>query len=621
MTVSQKGIVLRKLHFSGAEVEPAELEFTHGLNLLYGASNTGKSFTAKVIDFMLGARDLPNIPERQPYDTALLSLELPESGTATIRRSLDGGPFEYVSGGLENFAKDGANVRPLSAKHDHSNTDNLSQFLLGELGFESVRVAVDENGKTRSLSFRDLSRYCIVDETSIQAELSPACSEQYQSKTIDRSVLRFLLTGKDDSSISQVTDRKTFKAATAGKLDMLDDMIGEIKAELEADFPDADQLVEQSERIKKTWEEAQREFQAAQESIHEQLIERRRLSEAISKYERRFAEIRIHIDRFDQLKDVYGSDIQRLEGIEEAGFLLALGSDKECPLCGASPKDQKHSHSVDELERTQKAAIVEIKKIQNQQHDLIKTVTALVEEADATEKELEKLSTQLKSTEQALEKLSPSADEKKKRVEDILLVREQVRKGLSLISQREKLEKQHEELTGLKPPTKADKPRLELQTKSTFEFAQIMSEVLREWQFPGKRHVAFDEQTYDFVIDGKHRKDNGKGVRAITHAAFKVAFLLYCRERDLPHPGFILLDTPLLTYRDPLKSKAGALSEDEKELTNTSLKDHFFEHLAKNAQLGQFVVIENVDLPEGIEKTANLEVFTNDLKIGRQGLL
>jgi hypothetical protein len=33
----------------------------------------------------------------------------------------------------------------------------------------------------------------------------------------------------------------------------------------------------------------------------------------------------------------------------------------------------------------------------------------------------------------------------------------------------------------------------------------------------------------------RHRKDNGKGVRAITHAAFKVALLLYCKERDLPN--------------------------------------------------------------------------------------
>jgi hypothetical protein len=132
--------------------------------------------------------------------------------------------------------------------------------------------------------------------------------------------------------------------------------------------------------------------------------------------------------------------------------------------------------------------------------------------------------------------------------------------------------------------------------------------------------VSFDETTYDLRIDGKHRRDNGKGVRAITHAAFKVAVLLFCHERNLPHPGFLVLDTPLLTYRDPLRSKAGPLSADEKALSNTSLKDFFFEHLAKNSANAQFLVIENVDLPAGVERLAKIETLTGDPTSGRAGL-
>jgi hypothetical protein len=84
--------------------------------------------------------------------------------------------------------------------------------------------------------------------------------------------------------------------------------------------------------------------------------------------------------------------------------------------------------------------------------------------------------------------------------------------------------------------------------------------------------VSFDEGTYDLRIDGKNRRDNGKGVRAITHAAFKVALLMFCRERGLPHPGLLVLDTPMLTYRDPLRSREGPLGADEQAIRNTSLK-------------------------------------------------
>ena len=133
--------------------------------------------------------------------------------------------------------------------------------------------------------------------------------------------------------------------------------------------------------------------------------------------------------------------------------------------------------------------------------------------------------------------------------------------------------------------------------------------------------MSFDETTYDLRIDGKPRRDNGKGVRAITHAAFKVALLIFCRERGLPHPGFLVLDTPLLTYRDPLHSAAGPLSADEQAIKNTSLKDYFFAHLSSVAALGQIIVVENVDLPSRIAEMAHVETFTGDPAIGRAGLL
>jgi hypothetical protein len=139
-------------------------------------------------------------------------------------------------------------------------------------------------------------------------------------------------------------------------------------------------------------------------------------------------------------------------------------------------------------------------------------------------------------------------------------------------------------------------------------------------EHPGNWHVSFDEGTYDLRIDGKNRRDNGKGVRAITHAAFKVALLMFCRERGLAHPGFLVLDTPMLTYRDPLRSKEGALAADEQAIRNTSLKEFFFEHLSKIAGLGQFVVVENVDLPQGLERLAHMEVFTGVPAMGRAGL-
>lgn len=51
----------------------------------------------------------------------------------------------------------------------------------------------------------------------------------------------------------------------------------------------------------------------------------------------RLDEIDLSLGRFVQLDGVYVSDIQRLEALEEAGFLFSLGGKRDCPLCGAAP--------------------------------------------------------------------------------------------------------------------------------------------------------------------------------------------------------------------------------------------------------------------------------------------
>ena len=94
---------------------------------------------------------------------------------------------------------------------------------------------------------------------------------------------------------------------------------------------------------------------------------------------------------------------------------------------------------------------------------------------------------------------------------------------------------------------------------------------------------------------------------------------MFCRERNLPHPGFVILDTPLLTYRDPIRTN-NPLSADETALRNTSLKEFLFEHLSRVSSLGQIIVVENVDLPPNINTLGGVETFTGDPKNGRFGL-
>src|SRR5262245_3874735 len=128
-------MTLRGLVYTGSAVPPAKLQFGPGSNLLWGASNTGKSFTAKSIDFMLGGHTpLPDYEERLGYSTIWLSFSLAAVGDFTVSRSVKGGSYQLWPG-LVTSAPAGITPRALAAEHSAASDDNLSAFLLSRLGF------------------------------------------------------------------------------------------------------------------------------------------------------------------------------------------------------------------------------------------------------------------------------------------------------------------------------------------------------------------------------------------------------------------------------------------------------------------------------------------------------
>jgi hypothetical protein len=619
--MTTQGLTIKYLVFTGTHIEPVRLNFQCGLNLVYGASNTGKSFTLKSIDFMLGgSKPLPDIDERTGYEMIWFGFSLVGVGDFTLSRSTKGGNFILYEG-LVTSVQPEQKAQTLSSKHDPKKLDNLSQFLLNNLGFAKKFVATHAVGKQDSLSFRDLTKILLVNETGIQIEQSPIESGQRHDRTKEHSVFRLLLTGVDDSSIVPIMDKKAFDTSKAVRIEIINEMIADIDSKLMSSYPDIDDLPAQNQRIANALEQIKSEFDVAQGSIQSYLDEKRRLSIDIPRIGERLEEIQVHIERFAKLNKIYISDIERLGALEEVSFLLSLGTNRACPLCGAPAEAQQHMHEIGSIEQVREASLAEIAKIEHQRTDLAGTIFDLRREDERLRLILPELLNRLAEIESEIDRLAPKANESQLKLSEIIMVRDHVKKGLALLEQKNTYIAKREEFNKLKKAPKTDNPKLDLPGTIAHEFCKIVSHVLKEWQFPGECHVSFDEKTYDLRIDGKLRVDNGKGVRAVTHAAFKVALLLFCRGRGLPHPGFVVLDTPLLTYRDPIKNpKLGELSDDEKALAQTPVKQRFFEHLSSIRNLGQFIILENIDPPANIGELAHVHLFYGNTGGGRNGL-
>ncbi len=113
--------------------------------------------------------------------------------------------------------------------------------------------------------------------------------------------------------------------------------------------------------------------------------------------------------------------------------------------------------------------------------------------------------------------------------------------------------------------------RTEIASSTLDAFAQTVQRVLSDWHYPQAERVYLDENVRDFRIDGKRRGSTGKGLRAIAHGAVNIGLLEFCLEQELPHPGFVVLDSPLLAYWEP--------EGDEDDLTGTDVKERFYDYL------------------------------------------
>jgi hypothetical protein len=338
---------LRGISFLGPGGKPpAALEFTAGLNVICGASETGKSFIVEAVDFLLGGNDpLRDIPERVGYDRARLILQKADETEFTVERSTSGGGFRKYEGGwlIEPPSVDATALRE---RHARDRQDTLSAHLLAAVGLTDQHVRRNARGETHSLSFRDLARLVVVQENEITKRFSPIYSGQWVNKTVEYSVFKLLLTGIDDSALVGRAPPSRIQQSNSAKVKLIDEWLGTLRAELEEIGIDQAEAEGQLARLEETTQRQRDELQLVQSRLDDRLAQRRRVLSDRSGVIGRIEEIGDLLARFSLLKEHYQVDVDRLAAIEESGSFFVHLDRTPCPLCGALPEQQ---HLVDQI--------------------------------------------------------------------------------------------------------------------------------------------------------------------------------------------------------------------------------------------------------------------------------
>ena len=440
--------------------------------------------------------------------------------------------------------------RVLRWQHSAARRDTLSFSLLERVGIESKFIRKNRSGDVRSLSFRDIARLCVVTEDEIQKRISPFLTGQVITATAEYSALKFLLTGLDDSSLVSSKKDSGSLEQESGKIELLDQMINELQADIDEDSSDEEELIDQLARINGSIKDQDAALSVVQKKLDE-ILERRGLAaKELRDRKARVAEIDELVGRFGLLDTHYSSDLSRLEAIHESGSLFVHLEQKPCPLCGALPGDQHLDTECDgNTEAVVMAADAEMFKIKRLRRELSDTVVSLRDERSGIVDSLEQYQIAYSSFEKELKEIaSPAVAQERESYNQLISMRAEIRMKLDktdrlnrLIEQRNKIEE-----GGSTLDDSSDLPSTQISKSLLDDFAKTVKNILEEWHFPNAERLFFDEKDRDFLIAGKKRGSTGKGLRAITHAAVMVGLMEFCREHGLPHPGFLVLDSPLL---------------------------------------------------------------------------
>lgn len=607
-------IILTHLTFAGGDLEPASVQFDPRFTLIRGPSDTGKSFIVDAIDFMLGSSALKEIPERQGYTTVLLGLTLPTGEDITLSRSVSGGNIGVYNEDLR-FGPLPVAPKVLGPKHNAKNDENISRFLLGHIDLDKKRVRKNAKNATDSLSFRNIAHLCVVDETQMQAETSPALTGSYVSKTKEISVLKLLLQDEDDSDLIETPTNADRSRLSEAKVEVIDRLIADLELQLN-DEADEQNLRDQLVRLNNSMTEQS-------ESIERLMSRRDALSRDLTTVlnERSAAQRRISdgdalSGRLSLLLQQYNSDLARLEMIGEAGSILGFFERGTCVFCGA---EQEHQHFDESCEgdATYFAESVEAERQKTTalRDDLIATLSDLAAQGTALRSAMQRLRATDVTLRDNLDEVDRALKPHRGDLADLLALRTSVERTIGLYDQISNLWNLRVELDkSSEAETITVASALDL--GALREFSSEIQQRLSSWGIPDAKTVRYDRAEQDLIAGDQLRAAHGKGVRAILHAAFSVGLLQYCLNREIPHPGFVILDSPLVTYRPPdLERHSPDRSPSASEQIAISA---FYEDLQTNVG-GQILIMENTDPPNGLYNQSSDVVFTKVSGLGRYG--
>lgn len=595
---------LRKLVLRGAGLMDATVTFEPGGNILAGESDTGKSYLLRCVDYVFGADKLrKRIPDDEAYSDLFVELKNSVGDFLTLRRSLAGGKIAVYRSKFESIGA----VQPevvTSKRGKGQDVKDISSVLFPFAGIPEAMLRKNDRGVTQRLSMRMFLPVLLVDEIAVIDERSPVLGKSGFNETAHKRTFSFMLSGKDDTGIVTSEEQVLVKARSTARLDVVTELLAPLeeraaKRQFSASGT-ADEIEEAIDRISEELAFITNERM----NLH---LEREVYTAQLNRAESQIIALDELLSRYQLLDGRYASDLGRLDFVAEGAHYFKELQETRCPLCD-QVMDGTHEHVAEaSAESVHHSARAEAAKILGHRADLAATIEAVTSrmqeramQAAAAKADISRIEGRLSQA------VIPSFTEVAARLDNLVSQRLELERASSERDQIRNLRELKRQIETALDTKEGKETWEQLPAKALRDLCSEIETILNEWNWKGPGRVDFDQKEYDIVVDGQSRQSHGKGVRAVLYAAFAIGLLRYCKNKGKPHPGMVVIDSPLTSYK-----KGTSKSTDDGPI-DPGIEASFWESLTRLDDGMQVIIIENKEPPQDVVEKVHYQWFAGD---------
>ena len=615
---------------------------TGGVNVITGASKTGKSALIDIVDYCFGSGEC-RVPEgiiRKAVAWFAVRLQL-QSGQAVIARRC---PSPGAASSEECFVEVSSSVAipAASALHQITNTEGLENLLTGWCGIAD-NIHETPPGQRRaaiSANFRHALLLCFQpqDEIIRRNQLFHRCSDNYIAQSL-KDVFPYLLGAVTDDYVKKREELRRLRE----KLRNCERRLSELAALRGDGVSKAATLLAQARDCGLTtvtesnnWDAVVAALRAVAATPLAQMEDR---TSSVSEFTRLSEARSTLLDEQRRLRDriaaarTFKTDERSFsrEATEQRARLKPIGifegatPGEACPLCAHALTDANAAPSVSQLRGALTSVSTRLEAVTRSEPQMERAVAELEEKAAAVLRQLTQNRGELEAVRSANEQMGRAQDEATKRAHvlgRISLYLESLpelpdstslqREATELRNQCEALE---EELSD-----EAIRDRLE-------SIVALLGGRMTDWakrlQLEHSTHplrfnlkkltIVADTPDGPIPMDRMGSGENWVGYHLIGHLALHGWFT----EHNRPVPRILFLDQPSQVYFPPERDVDGSLDsiQNEDRIALRRMFELVFEAVAKLAPHFQVVITEHADLNENWYQDAVVEKWRSGTKL------